>query len=139
MKHLKTFENVNEDDEQILEYYLYALFANNYLTFENIRDIKSKFNLQGYSTTVTRDDDPGDDYDYDNLPPKYKYYTIKKGEINIFQLLLNYTEGIVELGDVYYRNHYMDLIKKNWKIATDFIYEKMKNDLIKTETDKYNL
>ena len=140
MKHLKAFENIDsEDHDQILEHYLYALFANNYLTFENNTSIISNFDTQGYLTTVIRDDDPVDDYDYENMPDKYKYYSIKKGEIEIFKLQLNYTEGWVELGEMYHRNHYMDLVKKNWKIATDFIYEKMKIDLMKIETDKYNL
>lgn len=130
MKHLKYFEkSFYEEDEGIIESYLHGLFGD-YLMLPPGNTKNLPFNTQGYSTVIERDDVPVEDYDYENLPPKYKYYTVKKNEIKIFELKLNYTEGYIEIGKIYHRNHYIDLIKENWEIITSYLYEKMKNDLI---------
>ncbi len=131
MKHLKKFEEKSfyEEDEGIVEGYLFTLFSD-YLTFPNSNTKEYPFDTKGYSTVISRDDDPGDNYDYENGEHKYKYYTVKLHEIEIFEIKLDYTEGWLEIGEIYHRNHYMDLIKMNWKILIDYQYERMKNDIL---------
>jgi hypothetical protein len=108
--------NNSSADENILEDFLFT-FLVDYLSIDITDDIP--YETFRYSTKKSHEDD------------KYEYYDIYLSEINIFQVLLNLDEGILELGKIIHRNHFMVLIKTNWDIVSNFQYEKMKLNLNK--------
>jgi hypothetical protein len=129
---IKKFNELNEgfygEDEGIIEGYLHSLFVDYFILESNEYDYP--YNIYGYTTEIINDEDPGDDYDYENSPAKYKTYMVKKLGVDIFEIKLNYTEGTLGIGKIIHRNHYIELIRNNWNILNEFMYEKMKNDIL---------
>ena len=141
MKPVKTFESFRNKDNEHLLFFLNSKFSEYFqLDFSINREIRELFNIDGYTEYVSYDDGaPGPDYDYDNEPELFRYYMIKKGDIDIFQAKMNYAQGTLELDKIIHRNHYRDLMKENWDIVNDFLWEKFKEDELNKQSKKFNL
>jgi hypothetical protein len=140
---MKTYETFNSDNDLRYIYLHLWITLSDYFNTESDELFKFPnnvkiFNIDGYSVYINRDDgDPGDDYE--NEKELFKYIMIVKDDIDVVQLKLSYTEGTLGLDKVIHRQYYYDLIMENWKIASDFLWEKFKNNIINIKSKNFNL
>lgn len=131
---IKKFENfknkltylTDDENEGMIEGYLSNIFYDYFKEYDGV-----KYDIIGYSYDTLLDTGSPEQV-FDGEDKKYfAQFMVKKAEIEIFELRLYYGSGSIELENIIHNNHYQDLVDQNFKIVSDFIYEKMKNDSLK--------
>lgn len=116
--------NENED-HTIIEDFLFTFFSD-YINIENNDDID--YDISNYRVEVSKNEE-SDDNDYENNT-YYKVWDVYLSQIKIFEIKLELGGGNLELGNIIHKNHFIDLITKNWNIVCNYQKEKIKNDLL---------
>lgn len=133
MKHIKKFEDLNEEqswydeDEGMIEGYLTTLFSDYFNLDYNVSSRQNPYDTTGYKSHKIFDNRKDDNIKDED---KKEVFMVQYLDIDIFELEIDYLDGILNLGKIIHRNHLMDLIKKNWDLLQKYQYEKMKKDLL---------